>query len=49
MKHIFNELHYELVRKIAEGDVHDLGDISTLADPGIVDDLIETRRGNAAR
>jgi len=30
--------------KIAAGDVHDLGDISTLADPSVVDSLIEGRQ-----
>lgn len=29
-----------ILRKIAAGDVHDLGDISTLADPSVVNDLI---------
>ena len=32
-----------ILRKIAEGDVHDLGDTSTLADPGIVDSLVSGR------
>ena len=32
-----------ILRKIAEGDVSTLGDISTLADPGVVDVLIATR------
>ncbi|MBQ02656.1 MAG: hypothetical protein CL477_18490 [Acidobacteria bacterium] len=32
-----------ILRKIAEGDVHDLGDISTLADPGVVDSLVSGR------
>ncbi|HTG39231.1 acetate--CoA ligase [Sphingomonas sp.] len=32
-----------ILRKIAEGDVSSLGDTSTLADPGVVDDLIENR------
>ncbi|MGE4552353.1 MAG: acetate--CoA ligase [Desulfovibrionaceae bacterium] len=30
-----------ILRKIAEGDVSNLGDVSTLADPGVVTDLIE--------
>ena len=29
-----------ILRKIAEGDTANLGDISTLADPGVVDDLV---------
>jgi len=32
-----------ILRKIAEDDFGALGDISTLADPGVVDDLIENR------
>ena len=29
-----------ILRKIAEGDTSNLGDISTLADPSVVDDLV---------
>jgi acetyl-CoA synthetase len=32
-----------ILRKIARGDVDDLGDTSTLADPSVVDNLIENR------
>jgi len=32
-----------ILRKIAEGDVSNLGDTSTLADPGVVDTLVSTR------
>ncbi|MFH1084889.1 MAG: acetate--CoA ligase [Chloroflexota bacterium] len=32
-----------ILRKIAEGDVSSLGDISTLADPGVVDTLVKGR------
>ncbi len=32
-----------ILRKIAEGDVSNLGDISTLADPGVVDQLLANR------
>ena len=32
-----------ILRKIAEGDVHDLGDTSTLAEPGVVDSLVSGR------
>ncbi len=32
-----------ILRKIAENDYGSLGDISTLAEPGVVDDLIENR------
>ena len=32
-----------ILRKIAENDFDNLGDTSTLADPGVVDDLIENR------
>jgi len=33
-----------ILRKIAENDFDSLGDISTLAEPAVVDDLIENRR-----
>ncbi len=33
-----------ILRKIAENDFSNLGDTSTLADPGVVDDLVENRR-----
>ena len=32
-----------ILRKIAEGDVENLGDTSTLADPGVVEDLVAGR------
>jgi len=32
-----------ILRKIAEGDVGNLGDTSTLADPGVVEDLVANR------
>ena len=32
-----------ILRKIAEDDYGSLGDTSTLADPSVVDDLIESR------
>ena len=32
-----------ILRKIAEGDVSNLGDTSTLADPGVVEDLVVNR------
>jgi len=35
------ELVRPLLRKIAEGDVKDLGDISGLADPSVVEDLVK--------
>ena len=35
-----------ILRKIAEGDVSNLGDISTLADPAVVDDLLANRPEN---
>jgi acetyl-CoA synthetase len=31
------------LRKIAEGDVGALGDTSTLADPGVVEELVKGR------
>jgi acetyl-CoA synthetase len=36
-----------ILRKIAEDDFSALGDTSTLADPGVVDDLIENRQNRA--
>jgi acetyl-CoA synthetase len=30
-----------ILRKIAEGDPSNLGDVSTLADPGVVKDLVD--------
>jgi acetyl-CoA synthetase len=38
-----------ILRKIAEDDFSNLGDISTLADPAVVEDLVENRqnRGSA--
>jgi acetyl-CoA synthetase len=33
-----------ILRKIAEGDVSNLGDVSTLADPSVVDDLVANRQ-----
>ncbi len=33
-----------ILRKIAEGDTSNLGDISTLADPSVVDDLVRNAR-----
>jgi acetyl-CoA synthetase len=35
-----------ILRKIAENDTGNLGDISTLADPGVVDDLLANRPHN---
>jgi len=34
-----------ILRKIAEGDMSNLGDTSTLADPGVVEDLVRNRAG----
>ena len=34
-----------ILRKIAEGDVSNLGDTSTLADPGVVEELVRNRAG----
>ena len=33
-----------ILRKIATGEFEDLGDTSTLADPSVIDRLIETRK-----
>jgi acetyl-CoA synthetase len=35
-----------ILRKIAENDYTNLGDTSTLADPHVVDDLVDNRRGS---
>ena len=32
-----------ILRKIAENDIGSMGDISTLADPSVVDDLVHNR------
>ena len=37
-----------ILRKIAEDDFGNLGDISTLADPGVVDDLIQNRQNKSS-
>ena len=37
-----------ILRKVAEGDIANLGDISTLADPGVVDDLVRNRSEDGA-
>jgi acetyl-CoA synthetase len=34
-----------ILRKIAEDDLSNLGDTSTLADPSVVDDLVKNRKG----
>ena len=34
-----------ILRKIAEGDTSNLGDITTLADPGVVEELVKSRQG----
>ncbi|MFN4166784.1 MAG: AMP-binding enzyme, partial [Pannonibacter phragmitetus] len=36
-----------ILRKIAEDSFENLGDTSTLADPAVVDDLIENRQNRA--
>jgi acetyl-CoA synthetase len=33
-----------ILRKIAAGDISNLGDTSTLADPGVVDKLLEEKQ-----
>jgi len=37
-----------ILRKVAEGDVSNLGDTTTLADPGVVTDLVANRAGAKA-
>ena len=34
-----------ILRKVAEGDVSNLGDTTTLADPSVVADLVDNRAG----
>jgi acetyl-CoA synthetase len=34
-----------ILRKVAEGDIANLGDTTTLADPGVVEDLVRNRAG----
>jgi acetyl-CoA synthetase len=36
-----------ILRKIAEGDISNLGDTTTLADPAVVDDLVKNRKPTA--
>ena len=36
-----------ILRKIAEDDFSNLGDTSTLADPAVVDDLVNNRQNKA--
>ena len=33
-----------ILRKIAEGDTGNMGDISTLADPSVVDNLVKGKK-----
>jgi acetyl-CoA synthetase len=37
------EVARAILRKIAQGDVKDLGDVSALADPSVIDDLVKAR------
>ena len=37
-----------ILRKVAEGDIANLGDTSTLADPAVVDDLVRNRADDSA-
>jgi len=37
-----------ILRKVAEGDIANLGDTSTLADPSVVDDLVRNRADDSA-
>lgn len=38
-----------ILRKIAEGEFHEIGDTSTLADPSVVEQLIQTKKAAAAK
>ena len=37
-----------ILRKVAEDDIGNLGDTTTLADPTVVDDLVKNRAGAKA-
>ena len=37
-----------ILRKIAENDIGNLGDTTTLADPAVVDDLVKNRQNKKA-
>jgi acetyl-CoA synthetase len=37
-----------ILKKVAENDYRNLGDTSTLADPGVVDDLVANRKNRPA-
>jgi acetyl-CoA synthetase len=39
------EIMRRILRKIAAGDTSDLGDVSTLADPSVVEKLVEAAKG----
>jgi acetyl-CoA synthetase len=38
-----------ILRKIAEGNISNLGDTTTLADPSVVDDLVKNAKNNLAK
>jgi acetyl-CoA synthetase len=38
-----------ILRKIADDDYGNLGDVSTLADPAVVDDLVKNRQNKRAK
>jgi acetyl-CoA synthetase len=38
-----------ILRKIADDDYGNLGDVSTLADPSVVDDLVKNRQNKRAK
>jgi acetyl-CoA synthetase len=37
-----------ILRKVAAGETEELGDVTTLADPSVVDTLLKSRPGAAA-
>ena len=41
----FRQDHRRILRKIAANETDSLGDTSTLADPGVVTDLVDNRAG----
>ena len=36
-----------ILRKIAANDLDNLGDVTTLAEPAVVDDLVQNRMGSS--
>jgi acetyl-CoA synthetase len=43
LKHAQEKIMRRILRKVAANELDNLGDISTLADPAVVDDIIKHR------